>query len=1796
MASCRLVTINEEEVTSKTWDDIRKEVGNDALADELYLKIDTPEFKKWFGNWNTSPEQSSKVVNELGEPLLLYHSSFKTFSEFDSSKSKEIGFHFGTEKAAVERNYPGGLDQFGTNVKDAREALIGEHSDFTVYPVFLNIKRIIEGVDYITADDELGKITIPMEEWKELYDLGKNKNGLSEPYAKLIIAFYQKGLITKEQAYSAERNEQSLEEMLDADGYWYTNQLEHKGEKSYVVFDPVNIKSLYNLGTYSKENADIYKQSELESSKATDKTLARFKEFAERLGLRGTYLQNMVVNGKKYTANGIADIAKGMYYILEGKQSTAEPEEIMHFAVEALEESNPKLFNQMLGKIRDYKIYKSVYDQYSRDEFYQKDGRPDIRKIKKEAIAKLLVETVIKQNEGLTEKPELLAQTLSWWEQIKQWFLSLIGKAGFNPFEEAVTQLDTLKSYEKTEQVFLQKAQDTADKIVSVAKTMTKVYQEDTSKVLASEEEANNWYEINGQKVPNRVTDRVKRWYENIPFFRNKKFTAEEEELNNVKREFGISGHNGFESIANRYFDKEGNRLEKVLDKPKVSPIHDDTNFKIYDKLETYFLGIINQHQDAKVFSEVMIYDPKYQTKKGKGEAGTIDLLIIDPDGKANIYDWKFMGNNPKQTDVAAYKQGAYDIQLSRYKDILKEQYGVKSFGKVRAVPIMMNISIKNNTASFAGIGIGSADPKEVQTIKLLPVPIMSERTNSPEVNKILDKLSALYSKVQGEKVKPEERVNKRERLEVLKDAVRKIQTQENLIPLLDSMRLHIQSFEDTLQAYTNKYKDQDLKKYSTIEVSDFAEDLNELRDLVNFYSNISVELKDIFAEDDNLFAEIVALENRIRIYEHKFFNIESRESIYNKFGEQLGAANNVLDLLRPEKIVKGLGKLFTSLEDLPNKALNLLVNLYNEAKQKAVDSTTIYNTQLFELIKKINKNHTGNAFVKLIKSDSHELISEFDPKFFKEFSETKDKKKFVSENIDLEGYKKEADKYIKEQEVKIDAEPALYTDAKQEQKRKEDRKQVVRSKFSYDSDEISNNHIIRKYINKKWQSSEFKEISKPGNEDLFEFYNKIIEINEIAYDAGYIEYKKIRTFLPFMASSLKDKFSEGNYNLPFNFLDSLSRTDQAAFGYINPVSGNKTYILPKYFTHDITRKVDKQGNITHDMSLVSKELGQSMLLYTQAIFKYKAMSEIEPQIKLVQNIEGLKKHIETNNFNNPVFNDEIGEVNILPGNRENEQLFDKFTQYLIYGNKYPLSTDSDTGLNKVANIVKRGINKTFNTKLEETSTPSSLIKTIDALNRGFQLKTLGGNLFSGLVNWFGGNIQALSQAGEYYPVKDFLKAEVKMKRLLDENAWGDKEKDTFMQLLAEFKPLSEGATYDMFKNANSSGTGRFSFSDVMMAFMRRPEILMQASVFEAIMYNTMVHEGKLVNITDFVKAKYSDRYSSAEKLKKSKDEMQAEINKLKNEKSLIKIAKVENGELKIEGLENFKEEVRKFSILTQRVYRKITGNVSDTAVNMAKLDVFTSSMMVFKNWIPKLAYTRFQKLQKVNDPIREDNYEIGRVRLLLSTLFDKQIGSVKGIIGILKGNEKGLLKLDYLYEKYAESYEKSTGQKFTMDQNDFKDMIIKNLSNEIRELTILLSITGAMFGLGFIEPPEDDDKAKSALNLLIRTLDKFKSELSFFYNPMEAEQMFSGGTFPALGLFSDISKVLTQAQREFTGYDFRDPYKESEQVREEAQPIKYTLKLVPGASAWLTWLTVFSPELAKDIDIKTPSKESRSR
>jgi hypothetical protein len=52
------------------------------LTPEQYELVRTPKFKAWFGDWENDAENSSKVVDENGEPMVVYHGTNDNITEF----------------------------------------------------------------------------------------------------------------------------------------------------------------------------------------------------------------------------------------------------------------------------------------------------------------------------------------------------------------------------------------------------------------------------------------------------------------------------------------------------------------------------------------------------------------------------------------------------------------------------------------------------------------------------------------------------------------------------------------------------------------------------------------------------------------------------------------------------------------------------------------------------------------------------------------------------------------------------------------------------------------------------------------------------------------------------------------------------------------------------------------------------------------------------------------------------------------------------------------------------------------------------------------------------------------------------------------------------------------------------------------------------------------------------------------------------------------------------------------------------------------------------------------------------------------------------------------------------------------------------------------------------------------------------------------------------------------------------------------------------------------------------------
>ena len=183
------------------------------LTEDQWLSVRTAAFKNWFGDWEKDPQNASKVVDENGEPRVVYHGTYGDFTVFDKAK---IGS--ATDYGIWGRGF------YFTNMENTP---YGNKK----LALFLNIRNPFIFNDYKSAE-EIG-------DYLNIWDGNFHEDdrfGIFRPYARGAAQI----------AGSAqERGHDGLIAVL---GKW----------TEYIAFEPNQIKSsTNNRGTFDPKNPDI---------------------------------------------------------------------------------------------------------------------------------------------------------------------------------------------------------------------------------------------------------------------------------------------------------------------------------------------------------------------------------------------------------------------------------------------------------------------------------------------------------------------------------------------------------------------------------------------------------------------------------------------------------------------------------------------------------------------------------------------------------------------------------------------------------------------------------------------------------------------------------------------------------------------------------------------------------------------------------------------------------------------------------------------------------------------------------------------------------------------------------------------------------------------------------------------------------------------------------------------------------------------------------------------------------------------------------------------------------------------------------------------------------------------------------------------------------------------------------------------------------------------------------------------------------------------------------------------------
>ena len=202
------------------------------LDAEQWATVRTTNFKNWFGDWENDPENASKVVDENGEPMVVWHGRSAEFNTFEKKegvrfimgledKVKAEGFFFSPDKGLAE--------EFASNSSRHRGGKAN------VVPCFLNIRR-------------------PMDLTGEDYD---------RIYEDVTGWEYMVGMDTQDNLWGIMDEEGMADKIKEKgyDGAIFVEEVDDSYEPtkiSYCAMDANQIKSAENNnGDFSADNNDI---------------------------------------------------------------------------------------------------------------------------------------------------------------------------------------------------------------------------------------------------------------------------------------------------------------------------------------------------------------------------------------------------------------------------------------------------------------------------------------------------------------------------------------------------------------------------------------------------------------------------------------------------------------------------------------------------------------------------------------------------------------------------------------------------------------------------------------------------------------------------------------------------------------------------------------------------------------------------------------------------------------------------------------------------------------------------------------------------------------------------------------------------------------------------------------------------------------------------------------------------------------------------------------------------------------------------------------------------------------------------------------------------------------------------------------------------------------------------------------------------------------------------------------------------------------------------------------------------
>lgn len=1343
---------------------------------------------------------------------IVYHGTDATFEKFMKMYNN---IHFGTLKAAKER-----LETIKKIRKSTTE---------NIYPVILNIEKpIITDADFDWELDTAGEQPDPYE--------------LIKTVGYLDNWLYENGYLPKEESDIFGLPDKSIPERValwkNHDSYIYINFVEDKGSKSYSVFEPEQIhilgskQDIKGFKTWIKDNTKTVRRGGITPSikghaqfstdnglmwSRTDERVqyqeavnipsdselnTKIKSFLAAIGVSYQAVESLTdSDGNPLDGIALARLVDKIVQVVEGKAKIDTlPEEAAHFFVAMLPKDH-NLYKTMFAKIESMQVYQDVLAEYGEDPNY-KDNPV---KLKEEAMGKVIASMIVNQfleNESAAKQDFIN----KWWNALVKWISSLFKKFNkdafyreankldaFNEAAEQIlsgntSQLGQLTTYDMFFQKETPKATEVKDLILDKAANIIPP-QNDSGKYILKDG--------NETKELGRTTDLVKELDKKRGWKKGTR-TKNEETWDEVAREWGTNTHNALNNILKRV-------TEYISGNPITAKDQFDLSDKQYNKLEEYVKELVGSYPPGTVFlSEVVIADPNYKYRSDDkfqtGLGGTIDLLVITPEGKIDIYDWKTL-NLTNKTEIPYFKQENWNVQLSAYKRILMS-YGVpkESFGKLRVIPISTSFDQHGNLKE---LNIGD---KKNPLLKQFPVVGLLggevEYTGDKATDEIIDVLRNRMQKLMDLNI-PYKDIKKRalrdQRVENIKASIQELQLSQTFGALLDEAK-----FELNLIA-------------NTPPESMTADDLLKTRDFLIFYSRLTEHGVDV---DSDLKVDLgLIISESGRLLNTITSEIEARAI---KTAEEV----DVKDLLGSQREMSFWSRWFRSISQQYHPVIQAFYRLVARQQDKIYSQSEQLRKRLEASVNAL-KSYSGSSGTEIFKPflqfKDGQWTGRLIPKYKAEYYT---KKTDISQNLTKEGLKWLRDNTVFDQ-AKFKAKRAEHIETwKQLYKGDKRAKEKLAKKVAnYDANYDVINHPDTAYANKKnwylkptdnWLTEEYLNIQKvPALADFYNLFQEVISDarEKLGQDFQY-------NFVPNIQNDIIDSIAQNGFGSiaglkPALLSGILAKADNG-YGIVDELTGEVKKSVPIYYTNEI------------DPSKKSQDLASSLYMFANMAYTHEHMSEIEASSNMLKDVLTRKsKTILTDANGNPIKN-AMGKIQEVLNSSDALAAFNEYMDYYIYG------------------IRTQGRDKILNVDGEQVSLKLAFSKTL----KYYSAKSLALNIVSSLANGFGGTANAFIEGAKsrFYTNSEYRQA----LKDLGANTGG------MPRALMEFFDIQ--STHNTFKKASNLSASKVSKSltyDRFYTLMAAGDYVVENSVLLAMLRSHTIRDGKIVKKTASEKSLY---------------------------------------------------------------------------------------------------------------------------------------------------------------------------------------------------------------------------------------------------------------------------------------------------------------------------------------------------